>query len=309
MAIEIKQHLKLQQQLVMTPQLQQAIKLLQLSRMELADTIRDEILENPILEDAVDTASEEPKIAEVADGTDVEHVGETETRVVEIREDKIDTTAEVKADSNSNDGFAEPTFGGASAPPPSAAPAAAPPAPGQDTPGSADAPTNVTVTVDKANNALLIYGTPQQFSVIADVLHHMDVAPIQVQLEAVIAEVTLNDGLQYGVQYFYQPNNKHELVLSDSNSTNITPALPGFSYLFTQGTNIKVVLSALSQVTHVEVISSPNIMVLNNGTALLQVGSQVPIATGQAVNVSELGFPLGSAVRPYSCMRWLAPRG
>ena len=33
------------------------------------------------------------------------------------------------------------------------------------------------------------------------------------------------------------------------------------------------------------------------------------IATGQAVNVSELGFPLGSAVRPYSCMRWLAPRG
>ena len=103
MAIEIKQHLKLQQQLVMTPQLQQAIKLLQLSRMELADTIRDEMLENPILEDAVDTASEEPKIAEAADGADVEHVGETETPVIEIREDKIDTTAEVKADSNSND--------------------------------------------------------------------------------------------------------------------------------------------------------------------------------------------------------------
>ncbi len=105
MAIEIKQHLKLQQQLVMTPQLQQAIKLLQLSRMELADTIRDEMLENPILEDAVDTASEEPKTAEAAEGErpDVEHVGETETPVVEIREDKIDTTAEVKADSNSND--------------------------------------------------------------------------------------------------------------------------------------------------------------------------------------------------------------
>jgi general secretion pathway protein D len=198
---------------------------------------------------------------------------------------------------NSNDGFAEPTFGGASAPPPATTPAAAAPAPGQDTPGSADAPTNVTVTVDKANNALLIYGTPQQFSVIADVLHHMDVAPIQVQLEAVIAEVTLNDGLQYGVQYFYQPNNKHELVLSDSNSTNITPALPGFSYLFTQGTNIKVVLSALSQVTHVEVISSPNVMVLNNGTALLQVGSQVPIATGQAVSVSSGGAPIVNSIQ------------
>src|SRR5580658_3291172 len=105
MAIEIKQHLKLQQQLVMTPQLQQAIKLLQLSRMELADTIRDEILENPVLEDAVDSGSEQAKSAEEVDsnGAGIEHVGETETPVVEIREDKIDSTAEVKADSNTNE--------------------------------------------------------------------------------------------------------------------------------------------------------------------------------------------------------------
>src|SRR6185503_8198121 len=105
MAIEIKQHLKLQQQLVMTPQLQQAIKLLQLSLMELADTILDEILENPVLEDAVDSARQEPKNAETAagDGADVEHVGETETPVVELRDDKIGTTAEVKADNNSNE--------------------------------------------------------------------------------------------------------------------------------------------------------------------------------------------------------------
>ena len=39
------------QQLVMTPQLQQAIKLLQLSRMELVDLIRTEVTENPLLED------------------------------------------------------------------------------------------------------------------------------------------------------------------------------------------------------------------------------------------------------------------
>jgi hypothetical protein len=52
---------------VMTLQLQQAIKLLQISREELGDTIRDEILENPILEDAVLDASEEPKTVEAAD--------------------------------------------------------------------------------------------------------------------------------------------------------------------------------------------------------------------------------------------------
>jgi RNA polymerase sigma-54 factor len=51
MSIEIKQVHKLSQQLVMTPQLQQAIKLLQLSRMELVDLVREEMMENPVLED------------------------------------------------------------------------------------------------------------------------------------------------------------------------------------------------------------------------------------------------------------------
>jgi RNA polymerase sigma-54 factor len=49
--LELKQQLKLSQQLVMTPQLQQAIRLLQMSRMELVETVRQEMLENPVLED------------------------------------------------------------------------------------------------------------------------------------------------------------------------------------------------------------------------------------------------------------------
>ncbi|MEI9997332.1 MAG: type II secretion system secretin GspD [Rhizomicrobium sp.] len=185
-----------------------------------------------------------------------------------------------------------------------------PPAAGTETPAPANAAASdtdistspdasaasATITVDKANNALLIYGTPQQYAVIADALHHMDVAPVQIQLEAVIAEVTLNDGLEYGVQYFYKPSNKHEFVLSNGNSANITPALPGFSYIFTQGTNIQVILSALSQVTRVEVVSSPNVMVLNNGTASLQVGNQVPVSTGQAVSVSSAGAPIVNSI-------------
>ena len=53
--MEIKQQLRQTQQLVMTPQLQQAIKLLQMSRMELVDLVREEMLENPVLEDQVET--------------------------------------------------------------------------------------------------------------------------------------------------------------------------------------------------------------------------------------------------------------
>src|SRR3954468_11444208 len=109
MSIEIKQHLKLSQQLVMTPQLQQAIKLLQLSRMELVDMVRDEMLENPILEDSVESANEQAKAqAELAmpadgNGADVERVGETEMPVSDIPQDKVETTAEVKVDTRSNE--------------------------------------------------------------------------------------------------------------------------------------------------------------------------------------------------------------
>ncbi len=68
MAIELKQQLKLSQQLVMTPQLQQAIKLLQLSRLELVNLVSQELQENPVLEEAAE-ADEEPTPSELSDQT------------------------------------------------------------------------------------------------------------------------------------------------------------------------------------------------------------------------------------------------
>jgi RNA polymerase sigma-54 factor len=67
MALELRQQLKLSQQLIMTPQLQLAIKLLQLSRLELLETIHQELQENPALEEtledgATDQAEEVPVI-------------------------------------------------------------------------------------------------------------------------------------------------------------------------------------------------------------------------------------------------------
>ena len=62
MALHMRQELRMSQQLVMTPQLQQAIKLLQLSRPELVDLVRNELLENPMLEEGreLGNSTEEP---------------------------------------------------------------------------------------------------------------------------------------------------------------------------------------------------------------------------------------------------------
>lgn len=73
MAIELKQQLRLAQQLVITPQLQQAIKLLQLTRLELQQLVRQELTENPILEELeANTPSDEEREAENADKSDGE---------------------------------------------------------------------------------------------------------------------------------------------------------------------------------------------------------------------------------------------
>ncbi len=70
MAIDIKQTMKLQQQLIMTPQLQQAIKLLQLSRMELVELIKQEMEENPVLEEGVENEEREEVEAEHIEGAE-----------------------------------------------------------------------------------------------------------------------------------------------------------------------------------------------------------------------------------------------
>ena len=76
MAIELRLQLKMSQQLVMTPQLQQAIKLLQLNRLELVNVVQQELTENPVLEEV--EGEEDPTPGEIADMTPGEERSEAE---------------------------------------------------------------------------------------------------------------------------------------------------------------------------------------------------------------------------------------
>ncbi len=89
MALELRQQLKLTQQLIMTPQLQMAIKLLQLSRLELLDTIRQELEENPALEETPDAAGED-QLGEREDTAKEESPDTQEVTIEEKIKDDID---------------------------------------------------------------------------------------------------------------------------------------------------------------------------------------------------------------------------
>lgn len=160
----------------------------------------------------------------------------------------------------------------------------------------------VRVVADEKNNALVVYARPRDFKMIEDVIRRLDIVPFQVLLEATIAEVTLNDALNYGLQFFLKggKNNNFGLTTATTGSAgvspgDITPVFPGFNYVFNT-TTARTILSALSTITHVNVVSSPQLLVLDHQTAALQVGDQVPIITQSAVSVLTVGAPVVNSV-------------
>ena len=156
----------------------------------------------------------------------------------------------------------------------------------------------VRITPDVVGNSLLIYASTENYQIIARTLAQLDRPKLQVAIEATVAEVTLNDELSYGVQFFL--NGKYHGVVGNTSNIPTSPpgvasqtanglvgaalnrAFPGFNFLVGQENMPNVVLDALHAVTTTKVLSNPSVVVLDNEVATLMVGSDVPISTGTA---------------------------
>jgi general secretion pathway protein D len=153
----------------------------------------------------------------------------------------------------------------------------------------------LVITADETNNAVVAYATPREYALIEDALGRLDVPPLQVVIEAAITEVTLNDNLRYGTQWFLQEHG-NQLALSEGATASPIQKFPGASFSVVTNGLITATLNTLSTVTHVEVLSAPNLMVLNNQTASLQVGDQVPIATGSSISTTAANAPVVNSI-------------
>lgn len=152
----------------------------------------------------------------------------------------------------------------------------------------------VRVHADDGNNSLVILATPEQYKALEQVIDMLDVTPNQVLLEATIAEVTLRDDLAYGFTWFLQESD-FNIAFSDVANGAVAQSFPGFSVL-ANGSDGRAALSAVASVTDVKVLSSPTLMVLDNRTATLQVGDQVPIVTQTAVSTVDPDAPIVNQV-------------
>lgn len=153
---------------------------------------------------------------------------------------------------------------------------------------AATLPTGVRVVADEVNNSVLIYASRREFDKIEASIRRLDLQPTQVLIEASIIEVTLRDGLEYGLQWFFNDKSRNGLtgtgILSTIDGGALGGPVAGFSYTLRNSVgDIRAVLNALADKSLIKVISSPSLMVQDNFTAAIMVGTQQPIRTGETV--------------------------
>lgn len=128
---------------------------------------------------------------------------------------------------------------------------------------------------DPQNNAVMVYATAEEADQVAAMLSKVDIQPLQVRIDATIAEVDLTGQLQYGTQFFFKSGGINA-VLSQGTSAALDTSFPGFVLSGHGSDAAPLALSALEAVTKVRVLSSPELMVLNGQSASLKVGDSVP---------------------------------
>ncbi|MEK6638399.1 MAG: type II secretion system secretin GspD [Pseudomonadota bacterium] len=147
------------------------------------------------------------------------------------------------------------------------------------------------ISSDDTNNAILVYGTPREYALIEDALRKLDILPFQVFIEAAITEVSLTDDLRFGLQWNFSPDNSNGTLTENTSGLALVRNVPGFSFAFSPSSTINGVLNTLETKTKVNVVSAPKLLVLNNQTAVLQVGDQVPIATQNSTATTDPNAP------------------
>jgi general secretion pathway protein D len=148
----------------------------------------------------------------------------------------------------------------------------------------------VEIIPDETNNAIVFKATGRDYRIIKEVLKKLDIVPRQVLINVVIAEITLDGLLEYGVQWFLkdsaQDNYKVQGRLDDGTDlpfgTDLGSGVEGLTLALYDSENaLRGLITALETEGEVNILSSPNILAVDNKEAVIEVGEQVPIPTGE----------------------------
>jgi len=156
---------------------------------------------------------------------------------------------------------------------------------------------NVRITPDVVNNSLLIYASRDQYKMVERAIFELDRAPMQVAIDVTVAEISLKNELQYGVQYYLRGHHgKNTIGFSFADALPLTRTAGAANLVLGKANDPAVVLTALKKITDVKVLSAPALVVLDNQPAVLQVGDEVPVITKQATDTTVVNAPLVNSV-------------
>ncbi len=188
-------------------------------------------------------------------------------------------------------------------PTPTPTPGRTTPTPAKPMPTPAPAPTptpsdaartvegEMNIVVDEQNNALVIRALYRDYKAILETIQKLDIYPKQVVIDVLLAEITLNETIQYGIQWgrFISSNstNAQEITVFKSPpaldkifDVAANPFAGGFRYSIVDlGGRVAAAISAAATDGRLKVLASPHVIASNNKEAKIQIGEERPILT------------------------------
>jgi general secretion pathway protein D len=147
---------------------------------------------------------------------------------------------------------------------------------------------DVTISAYNDINALIIKAAPRSYLSLLKVLKRIDVPPKQVMIEVMIVEITLTDEFQFGLEWLVKSGSGNTYGFSFLNLADVPPTVPsqpggtfGGVITGTAGNDAySAVLGALAIKSKLNMLASPHILAMDNKEAMIEIGDEVPIATG-----------------------------
>ncbi len=151
------------------------------------------------------------------------------------------------------------------------------------------------IFADDVNNRLLIRTTPRTYAMIKAVLERLDSVPAQVLLQVMIAECTLNDSTQFGLEFSGKVKYKDATAVYGTDFRDLNPGGKeqyGFRYLIQNSDDPEdkfAYIRALAGTGNTKVLSTPQVVAKSHCTASIKVGDKVPILKSTYTNTSSGG--------------------
>jgi len=154
----------------------------------------------------------------------------------------------------------------------------------------------VDIIPDEINNAIVFKAMPRDYRIIKSVLKQLDIVPRQVLINVMVAEISLTKKTEYGVEWFLKGNglgNGYSTQGSLDNNVgraydNPLGTATGFTLGVYDGVDfLRGLIHALGTDSGINILSSPNILAVDNKEATIEVGEEIPTVTGQVTDATS----------------------